>query len=468
MTNTVVPSAPDLDAAVTRGRKARATVARSSHAEWEPAAGRDPLETLRAEDATRLPELLPIRYGRMAASPMTFFRGAAAVMAADVAGAPATGLRVQLCGDAHLSNFGIFAAPDRRLVFDMNDFDETAPGPWEWDVKRLAASFAVAGRDRGLDDAQRERIVRAVVERYRKATRRFAGMRHVDVWYSRLDVDALLRRAPRLLGRERAEVLARNVEKVRRKDSVRAAARLTEEVDGVVRFRSDPPLLIRIDDLLPAGDAQDLTDVLHGLLAEYARTLPAHTRRLLDAYRPVDLARKVVGVGSVGTRAWVVLLLGRHPRDPLVLQVKEAGASVLEPYAGGMELEHHGQRVVEGQQLLQATSDVLLGWLQATGIDGAQRDFYVRQLWDGKGSASLETMGPEDLLQYGRICGWTLARAHARSGEAAALGAYLGRGEAFDRAIAVFAESYADQNASDHAALVAAIDAGNIPATPGI
>ena len=450
---------------VATGKAARERVPRAGHADWTPAPDRpDPRELLATEDATRVPELVPIRYGRMLVSPFTFYRGAAAIMAADLAGTPVSGFDVQLCGDAHLSNFGTFAAPDRRLVFDVNDFDETAPGPWEWDVKRLAASFAVAGRAQGLSEQQREAVVRASGRSYRKAMRRFAAMGNLEVWYARGDLESLLRKPVRRVSAERRRAVARGVAKAQSRTSLRAAARLAETVDGRHQIVSDPPLIVRIDDLLPADESRDVTAAMTALLGQYQSTLPHDLARLLDGYRPVDLARKVVGVGSVGTRVWIVLLEGRDSDDPLVLQVKEAEASVLEPHLGRSRFHHHGRRVVEGQRLMQAAGDIFLGWLRSVGLDGQQRDFYVRQLWDGKGSADVDSLDAEGLLEYAKLCGTTLARAHARSGDRVAIAAYLGGGPSFERALPAFAETYADQNERDHAALCAAVEAGEIEA----
>ncbi len=446
------------------GRAARSEVRRSSHAAWEPPAGRvDPVATLAQQARSRVPELVPIRYGRMSASPFAFFRGAAAVMAADLAGTPVSGLRVQACGDAHLSNFGAFAAPDRRLVFDLNDFDESLPGPWEWDLKRLAASFAIAGRESGFKRKQRELAVLTGARAYREAMREFAAQSNLEVWYARFDVEAALHEVEDEDPTE-VERIRKGVTKARSKDSLRALRKLTEVVDGELRIRSEPPLLVPAEELLADDEGHDLAELLTGVLDAYRASLPADRQHLLDGYRMRHIARKVVGVGSVGTRAWVILLTGADDSDPLFLQAKEAEASVLEPYAGASHYRNHGRRVVEGQRLMQAASDIFLGWCPAVGIDGRQRDFYVRQLWDWKRSAEVERLTPRGLEVYARMCGWTLARAHARSGDRIAIAAYLGGGDAFDRAIAEFSESYADQSERDHAALVAAIDSGRIEA----
>jgi hypothetical protein len=448
------------------GKSARADAPRSSHGEWEPPADRpDPVEILERQARSRVPELVPIRYGRMLVSPFTFYRGSAAVMASDLASTPQSGLRAQLCGDAHLSNFGLFAAPDRRLVFDINDFDETLPGPWEWDVKRLAASLAIAGRDRGFSKKERRSILRESVRRYREAMREFAAMRNLDVWYARFDVESTLEELRQLAPRKEVERVKKNVAKAQTKDSLKALDRLTHDVDGEPRIVSDPPLIVPIEELTGNGiDREALEAPILELLHTYRQTLKSDRQHLLDSYRYVHLARKVVGVGSVGTRAWIVLLTGRDHGDPLFLQCKEAEASVLEPYAGQSRYKNHGARVVQGQWLMQAASDILLGWLPTTGIDGVSRDFYVRQLWDWKRSADIEALSPQGMEIYGQLCGWTLARAHARSGDSVAIGAYLGSGDSFDRAVAEFSELYADQAERDYAALADAVKAGRLAA----
>jgi uncharacterized protein (DUF2252 family) len=455
------PAATTPEERAARGKAARAQTPRSGHADWTPRADRpSALEMLLAEDEGRLPELVPIRHGRMLTSPFAYFRGSAGVMAGDLADTPVSGLRVQLCGDAHLTNFGAFAAPDRRIVFDVNDFDETAPGPWEWDVKRLAASFALAGRHRGVDDAERARITRRVVRAYRTSMRSFAAMQTLDVWYARLEIEAILDR----LRPERRKAVERNLDKAQRKNSLRAMEVLTHRVDGRPRIAPDPPLVVPIEDLVDAADGRDLTDAMKELLGRYRATLPRDRGHLLDQFHFAHMARKVVGVGSVGTRAWILLLLGRDDADPLFLQVKEAGPSVVEPVAGPAGFDHHGQRVVEGQRLMQAASDIFLGWLRAEGVDGIERDFYVRQLWDGKRSADVDRMEPDQFASYADACGWTLARAHARSGDRIAIAAYLGGGDRFDRAVAEFAERYADRTERDHDALVSAARSGVIDA----
>ena len=413
-----------------------------------------------------MPELGPLRYERMLVSPFTFFRGAAYPMAADLANAPRTGLEVQLCGDAHLSNFGGFAAPDRRLVFSINDFDETLPGPFEWDVKRLVASFAVAGRDRGFDAKQRRSINRTVTRSYREAMLGLAGMSNLDLWYTRIEVDEIARLAARRGTRKQRKLFERNVAKARAKDSMRALAKLTEMVDGEPRLVSDPPLIVPIEELVAGVDQVELDDFVRGAIRTYRRSLPADRRRLLERFRYVHAARKVVGVGSVGTRAWILLMLGRDGNDPLFLQLKEAQASVLEPFLGKSSYGKRGQRVVEGG-LLQAAGDIMLGWIRITALDGVSRDFYMRQLWDGKGSSVVEVMDPRAITVYAQICGHALARAHARSGDAVAIASYLGAGDTFDRALASFAEAYADQNERDYDALRAAVASGRVSAETG-
>jgi uncharacterized protein (DUF2252 family) len=454
-----------------RGKAARADVPRASHANWEPPPHRpDPVELLEEQAQSRVPELVPIRYGRMLVSPFTFYRGAAYLMASDLAGGARTGLHTQLCGDAHLSNFGGFAAPDRRVVFSLNDFDETLPGPFEWDVKRLVASFAVAGRDRGFSDKERAVVNLEVGRSYRENIRKFAAMRNLDLWYSRIDVDDLLTELRRqsksndALGLARAEA---NVAKGRAKDSIKAFAKLTTVVDGRPRITGDPPLIVPIEDV--AGDQVGrLHEFLHGVIRSYRRTLAGDRRKLLERFQYVHAARKVVGVGSVGTRAWIFLLLGRDGEDPLFLQFKEAQASVLEPFLGRSEFANSGQRVVEGQRLTQAASDSMLGWIKVEGIDGVQRDFYIRQLWDSKMSAQVELMPPRGLMLYARVCGAELARAHVRAGDGIAIGSYLGSGDTFDRALATFAEAYADQNERDFEALKTAVEVGRVGAEFGL
>ena len=453
-----------------RGKAARAEVPRSSHAVFDPVPQRpDPVGLLEQQAVSRLPELVPIRYGRMASSPFAFFRGAALVMASDLAGTPRTGLQVQACGDAHVANFGLFASPERQLVFDLNDFDETLPGPWEWDVKRFAASVEVAGRGNGFTDAERRSAVVAGVREYRTAMISFAAQGNLAMWYQQVPGKRL---TADLAAPERArltKVAGRVAARARSRDHLQALGKLTRVVNGEPKFVSDPPLLVPVDELLgSAADAEQVREQVWQAMRSYRSTLTNDRRHLLEGYRFVDLARKVVGVGSVGTRAWVALLLGRDSADPLLLQFKEAEASVLEGFVGRSEYANSGRRVVSGQRLMQATSDSFLGWQRVQGFDGRTRDFYIRQLHDWKGSFEVEEMVPLGLAVYAKLCGWTLARAHARSGDRIAIASYLGSGDAFDKAVATFAGLYADQNERDHAALVAAISKGQVTAVPGV
>jgi uncharacterized protein (DUF2252 family) len=464
---------PTSDAArkrrITRGKAARAEVPRSSHAEFTAGPERaDPLSLLEDQARTRVPELLPIRYGRMASSAFAFFRGAALPMASDLAHTPRSGLTAQACGDAHLANFGVFASPERNLVFDINDFDETLPGPWEWDVKRLATSVEIAGRSNGYPTKTRRGIVLAAVAAYRRAMRSFAGLDALDVWYSHADMARIESITSVSLRAHQRKNVARGIAKAQSKDNLGALGRFAAVHDGVARLNAEPPLVVPLRDLLvdPAG-AGVTEDGLREVVRAYGESLEPERRVLLDRYRLVDMARKVVGVGSVGTRSWMLLLLedGEHP---LFLQAKEAGPSVLEAYVGASAYDNSGQRVVVGQRLMQAVSDIFLGWVRVQGFDGETRDFYVRQLRDWKGSAEIETMLPEGMQAYGEVCGWTLARAHARSGDRIAIAAYLGGGPSFDVAVREFAESYADQNERDHQALVDAISSGRITAEAGL
>lgn len=460
---------PDVADRAAAGKAARKVVPRSSHAEL-PAAptGRDPVGLLEQQAETRVPELVPIRYGRMLVSPFTFYRGAAAIMADDLARAPRSGLEVQLCGDAHLSNFGVFGSAERRLVFDINDFDETAPGPFEWDVKRLGASVAIAGRDNGFSESQRRAALLAVGNGYRTSMIRFASMTNLEVWYSMLDMDVLLEELRPVLRSKTLKRTEANVAKARTRDSHQAYAKLTHLVDGQPRIISDPPLIEPLSGIDDDAERDEAMARIHDIFVRYRRTLQKDRRHLLEQYRVVDVARKVVGVGSVGTRAWIVLLLGRDGEDPLFLQGKEALPSVLEPYGRTRRRISNGERVVTGQRLMQASSDIFLGWDSPVGTDGVRRDYYFRQLRDWKGSARVERFEPQDLAVYARICAHTLARAHARSGDRIAIAAYLGSGDAFDDALAAFAERYADQNEHDHAELAAADVSGRIVARHGL
>jgi uncharacterized protein (DUF2252 family) len=454
---------------VKRGRAARAEVPRSSHAGFEAVAHRaDPIALLEQQAQTRVPELVPIRYGRMLVSPFTFYRGAARIMASDLASTPRTGFTVQCCGDAHLSNFGVFASRERRLVFDINDFDETLPGPWEWDVKRLAVSMLIAARDNGFSAADQQRIVLDTVAEYRRSMARFAAMHTLDVWYSHTDVDKLMRSMWDEIGRTGRRNITRNVAKARTRDRMQAFSKLTRVVDGTRRFTSDPPLIVPLADF--GGEAHDdLSGRLDEILRSYHDSLHHDRRLLLEQFQLVDVARKVVGVGSVGTDAWIALFLGRDPGDPLVLQVKEAQPSVLEDFVGASDFDNAGERVVAGQRTTQATRDIFLGWLRVERtMSGVGRDYYVRQLRDWKGSAVIEAMRPRGMVAYGRVCGSTLARAHARSGDRITIAAYLGSNDTFDRALGEFAEAYADQNEQDYNALVEAVKAGRVTAETGL
>jgi uncharacterized protein (DUF2252 family) len=455
---------------VARGKAARSEVPRASHAVFDPPATRaDPVELLQRQAETRVPELVPIRYGRMLVSPFTFYRGGAMIMAHDLAATPRSGLTVQCCGDAHLSNFGVFASPERRLMFDVNDFDETLPGPWEWDVKRLAASMLIAARDNDFRAKEQDRIVLDTVARYRTAMAEFAGMKNLEVWYSHLDIENALQEygsqfKPKLV--KRAE---KQFAKARTRDSMKAFSKLTEMVDGKPRIADESPLIVPADKMATGEQLEQLFETLHRVLREYRETLEFDRRVLLEEFDLTDLAHKVVGVGSVGTRAWIALYLGRDSQDPLFLQVKEADPSVLEEFLGPSEFANHGERVVVGQRLMQATSDIFLGWLHVdAGLDGRPRDFYARQLKDWKGSAEIEQMVPKGMAKYGELCGWTLARAHARSGDRVAIAAYLGKGDSFDRAILDFSKAYADQNERDYQALASAVKSGRITAEEGV
>ncbi|HEY6596369.1 MAG TPA: DUF2252 domain-containing protein [Asanoa sp.] len=449
------------------GKDARKVAPLDSHAELRIGEDRDPVSILAQQDANRVPELVPIRYGRMLVSPFTFYRGAAAVMAADLAPTPVSGLRAQICGDAHLSNFGLFASAERTLVFDINDFDETLPGPWEWDVKRLVASLAVAGRNNGYSARQRHRVAISAASAYRTAMREFAKQSTLEVWYAQLDVAALLDRWRGMLAPAQVERTQAALAKARTRDSLQALDKLSTVVDGNRRIIAAPPLVVPVEDLLPDASAEKLSRRMQELIRGYARTLSPERRHLLAQFRMVHMARKVVGVGSVGTRAWILLMLGSDDTDPLFLQAKEAQASVLEKYAGASEHAHHGERVVTGQRLMQASGDIFLGTRRVRGIDGQDRDFYLRQLRDWKGSAVVEEMPARGMAAYATACGWTLARAHARSGDRIAIAGYLGASDRFDEAVADFAETYADLNERDFHLLQAAAREGIVKVEAG-
>ena len=458
-------SHPDREA---RGKDARAVAPLESHAEFRPDSSRDPVGLLLGQAQSRVPELVPIRHGRMLVSPFTFFRGAALPMAADLAGTPASGLRVQLCGDAHVSNFGAFASPERRLVFDVNDFDETLPGPFEWDVKRLAASLSVAGRDNGFPAKDRRKIVLAAVEGYRTAMRGFAQQPLLDVWYAHMDIEQTVGLFRSQIKAKRFKAGEAMLAKARTRDSMQALGKLTTVVDGRRQIISDPPVVVPVEELFADMQADTIYEELRSVVGKYRRTLQSDRRHLLEQFTLVQLARKVVGVGSVGTRAWILLMDGGDGIEPLFLQAKEAQPSVLAEYCGRSKYSNEGERVVAGQHLMQAQSDIFLGWTRVPAPDGVDRDFYVRQLRDWKFSMPIEQMIPSGLRVYAQLCGWTLARAHARSGDRIALAAYLGRSAKFDQAIAEFAETYADQNERDYAALQAAVKDGRAEAITGI
>jgi len=440
-----------------------------AHAAFDPAADRpDPLALLEEQAVSRVPELVPIRYGRMSSSAFAFYRGAALVMASDLSRTPSPGLRTQLCGDAHLTNFGVFGSPERNMLFDLNDFDETSPGPFEWDVKRLAASLEIAGRGNAFKTKERRAVVVAAVQSYRESMRGFANQGNLAVWYARLDIEQALQDFRSQLSTEGARRTEAALAKARTRDSMNALEKMTTVVAGRARIVGDPPLIETVDTLFPGRDRQDVMAEMRGLIRDYRTSLVPDRRHLLEQYRLVDMARKVVGVGSVGTRCWILLLEGVDGGDPLFLQAKEAQASVLAEFVGRKHRGQAGERVVHGQRLLQAASDIFLGWQRVDGIDGVRRDFYVRQLRDWKASLPAEQMVPPGMTVYGRLCGWTLARAHARAGDRIAIAAYLGRKDTFDQAIADFAVAYADQNDKDHQDLLTAIEGGRIEARTGL
>jgi len=448
-----------------RGRERRRLASRSSHAQWAPPADRpDPVTVLEEQAKTRVPDLIPIRYGRMIASPFAYFRGAAAPMAWDLAHTPTPDIRVQACGDAHLLNFGMYAAPDRRLVFDVNDFDETLPAPFEWDVKRLAASFAVAARDNGFNDRDARAAARLAVRSYRTEMAGYAAMPFLKVWYSRIDIDEVNRQFDMLQPKEAVRRRHRDIAKAYRRTSLTAFLRMCDQVEGQYRIRPAHPVIVRF----PVERHPGVLEDLRSAVALYEHTLEADLREVLRRYYFGDFARKVVGVGSVGTETFVMLLIGDRADEPLFLQVKEAQESVLAPFAGPGEYEHQGQRVVMGQRLTQATTDPFLGWTTGAGTNGiALKHYYVRQLRDMKGSMSVPLMDPLQLDYYGRLCGWALARAHARTGRATMISGYLGMGEVFDHAIADFAVAYADQNEQDYQRLLHAVSDGRVSAAVG-
>ena len=456
------------------GKAARAKVPLEAHADFQPAKSRDPVALLLGQAETRVPELVPIRHGRMLVSPFTFYRGAALVMAADLATTPTPGLQTHLCGDAHLSNFGAYASPERPLVFDINDFDETLPGPFEWDVKRLAASFVVAGRDNGFSKKQYRKATLAAVESYRTAMRAFAAQPILSVWYAHLQMEQALAKYKSSLGarklkerKARLKATDAALAKARTRDSLQAIGKLTTVVDGKRQIVSNPPLVVRLDDMTDVNP-DVVRSRLGTLLSAYRITLQSHLRILVDHFTLADVGHKVVGVGSVGTRAWILLLEAGVESEAVLLQAKQAGPSALAGFAGKSEYANEGERVVAGQRLMQASSDIFLGWFRARPTGNRNQDYYIRQLRDWKMSAVIEDMIPAGMQLYAKWCGWTLARAHARSGDRIAIAAYLGGSAKFDNAIADFAETYADQNECDHAALAAAVADGRVEAQSGV
>ncbi|MER7251293.1 DUF2252 domain-containing protein [Kribbella sp. NPDC000426] len=456
------------------GLAARAALPPREQAELVlPARRPDPVALLEQQARSRIAELVPVRHGRMMLSPLAFFRGNALGMATDLGAAPVSGLGAQLCGDAHLSNFGVSGSPERRLLFDINDFDETIAGPWEWDVKRFAASLAVAGRGNGFSRKERRKCVLESIRRYRDASAEFGTMRALDVWYARADIDAVEAALRSKVSSSRRMNVDETLLRARGSGNLKACAKLTEMTDDGVRLKAHPPLMIPIDDFLSGADREEFETGMRELLGLYRRSLPPERRDLLDQFEYVDLARKVVGVGSVGTRCWIVLLRGRDDGDPLLLQVKEAEPSVLKTKVPTVLRQrpaprNEGERVVVGQRLMQAADDIFLGWQRVTGIDGRTRDFYVRQLRDMKVSAAVEKMDPRSMTMYGQLCSWTLARAHARSGDRIALATYLNSDDAFPEAMAEYAEAYADQNERDYQVFLNAIKSGRLEAESGL
>ena len=477
MSEVVAPGKPVLsrEERIALGKEARTRAPRSSHGAWAPAADRrDPISVFEDEATDRVPGLVPIRYGRMLTSPLSFFRGSASLMAGDLAGSPNSGIQAQLCGDAHLSNFGLFGSPERQLMFDVNDFDETLPGPWEWDVKRLAASFEILGRELGFSKLERRCVVLGSVRQYRRRMLRSARMSTLEAWYAHLEVDRLLAgvhdaAASGELTKQEAKAAERRVEQAFARDHVRVLAKRTDTVDGELRIVANPPLIVPVEEFVqPDSEWAQTNEVITRLLRSYRKTLMHDHHHPIEEFRVVHAARKVVGVGSVGTRCFILLLLGSDESDPLFLQVKEAEPSVLERHVGKSVYHHHGERIVVGQRLMQAASDIFLGWQTVTGLDGIARDYYVRQLHDWKGGVAVENFRPGGAELYARLCGATLARAHARSGDRIAIAAYLGRGDAFDRAVADFAVAYADQNERDFEAFAYAVRTGRLPVLTGI
>lgn len=441
------------------GRSLRESAPLESHADWLAGSKRaNPTDLIEEQNDDRIPWLIPVRRARMSVSAFAFFRGSARIMAHDLADSPVSGITTQICGDAHLANFGVYASPERRLVFDLNDFDETLPGPWEWDIKRLAASFVLAGRHNGLDEKETRKVTRRVVRTYRKAMSKLAEMRVVDIWNTLIEADEVYLQ---LKGKDIKQKFRSGFRKAKSKDSRHALQKLTDEIDGASRIRSEPPLLIPIRDIRDKSDSDEIRITALEALEDYRRTVPEHIGHLLSQYRPVDFAVKVVGVGSVGTRCFIVLLEGRDREDPLFLQIKQATRSVLEDHLPASRYENPAKRVVEGQHLMQTVSDIFLGYMES-GRNGHY--YYWRQLKDWKGSADVDRATRGELITYSQTRGWTLARAHARSGDPIAIAGYLGKGKAFDRAVTAFAEKYADQCERDYETFVAEIESGRLVA----
>lgn len=434
------------------GKSLRKKIPRSSHAEWNVEEGRTrPIELIRKQEASRVQELIPIRHERMLDSPFSFYRGASIIMADDLAKTPYTDIRVQACGDAHIANFGIFGSPERNLLFDINDFDETLPATWEWDVKRLLASIEICGRYRNFSEARTTEAVMAAAREYRESMREFSRMGTLEVWYAHLNIEKLLADHDEELDQDSSQFLLRTVKKASRKNSYKAVSKLTETVDGQLRIVSDPPILVPYRDLASVDIKQEnAAKFLSTILRRYRLSLPREVRFLIDQYTPVDVARKVVGVGSVGMRAWIVVMVGSDNDDPLVLQIKEATQSVLEPYAGKSQFREAGHRVIAGQKAIQNAGDLLTGWVRVPTSLGSYNDYYVRQLWDNKGSIDLDKITDQDLIRLSRLCAWTLANAHARTGNRHAIAGYLGKSTVFDEAVTEFAKRYADQNQRDY------------------
>jgi uncharacterized protein (DUF2252 family) len=465
-----VASHPSIQEREELGKATRKKWPRESHAEWEPKQDRpDPVGLLEAQATTRIPELIPIRYGRMLASPFAFYRGAAAIMASDLGTVPHTGLRVQLCGDAHISNFGGFGSPERELVLDINDFDETLPGPWEWDVKRLAASIEIAGRERNFKTKERRSLVLAAVSEYHQAMREFSAMGNLELWYLHLNLEQFQTRWKMTSRPKAVKTLEEEFAQGVHRDNQRAFEKLTTRIRGRLRIAAHPPLVVPVEDIVPDDRQAEFEESIRTIIRRYRASLQPDRRHLLENFEYVHLARKVVGVGSVGTRAWIVLLTGRDESDPLFLQVKEAQASVLEAHLSKSVYKDSGQRVVEGQRLMQAASDIFLGWEHIPlGLDDQPHDYYLRQLWDWKISADIETMTPDEMRIYGQMCGWTLARAHARSGDRVAIASYLGKNDVFENSLVEFANAYAAQNERDYECLVEAVKQKRVKAETGI